>query len=166
MWRRIRSLLCGSDSLFFFNKQRQQEGDSSVGVFVLKTTKPQVTLLGERLLYSHSKEAEIHQPLPTTQRLASVTLLQYFTTQIDNNCQIVRKVRGHRSSLHRKTILRIAREYTNNFIDIHVTVWRSRCLKNTPFPTPPFYFLLFFPLLLLLLLHNIIITLCLPYNMC
>jgi len=37
MWRRIRSLCVGSDSLIF-NKQRQQKGNSSVGVFVLKTT--------------------------------------------------------------------------------------------------------------------------------
>jgi hypothetical protein len=76
MWRRIMSLCVGSDSLFL-NKQRQQKGNSSVGVLSLK---PQVTLLGESLLYSHSNEAEMHEPLPTTQRLASVTLLRYFTT--------------------------------------------------------------------------------------
>ena len=31
----------------------------------------------------------MHEPLPTTQRLASVILLRYFTTQLDSNCQIV-----------------------------------------------------------------------------
>jgi len=76
MWQRIRSLCVGSDSLFF-NKQRQQKGNSSVGVFVLKTTG--YTVRGKPII-PHSNEAEMHEPLPTTQRLASVTLQRYFTT--------------------------------------------------------------------------------------